>query len=107
MVSIAEHIVYGLLWLSFGAVHSLLAGETAKRRLRPWLGAGYRFAYNGFAAIHVAPIWLGGRALVGGGAADLGLPEALQTLLTGIRWAGLADNRRRAAAVRFGSILGP
>ena len=89
-MSIAEHIVYGLLWLSFGAVHSLLAGETAKRRLRPWLGAGYRFAYNGFAAIHVALIWLGGRALVGGGAADLGLPEALQTLLTGIRWAGLA-----------------
>lgn len=35
IVSIAEHIVYGLLWLSFGAVHSLLAGETAKRRLRP------------------------------------------------------------------------
>ena len=27
---------------------------------------------------------------MGGGAADLGLPEALQTLLTGIRWAGLA-----------------
>ena len=68
IVSIADHMVYGLLWLSFGAVHSLLAGETAKSRLRPWLGAGYRLAYNGFASVHVALIWLGGRALVGGDA---------------------------------------
>lgn len=89
VVSIADHVVYGLLWLSFGAVHSLLAGDWAKRRLRPWLGGGYRLAYNGFAAIHVALIWLGGRALVGSGAVDLELPEALQFMLTGVRWSGL------------------
>jgi protein-S-isoprenylcysteine O-methyltransferase Ste14 len=88
-VSIADHMVYGLLWLSFGIVHSLLAGETAKRRLRPWLGGGYRLAYNGFAALHLALIWLGGRALVGSDPADLGLPEAAQTVLTVLRWAGL------------------
>ena len=40
VVSIADHIVVGLLWLSFGAVHSLLAGEWAKRSLRRWLGGG-------------------------------------------------------------------
>jgi hypothetical protein len=67
-----------------------IEGETAKRRLRPWLGAGYRLAYNGIAGVHVALIWLGGRALVGGDNLDLGLPEALQTLLAGVRWAGLA-----------------
>ncbi len=89
VVSIAEHIVYGLLWLSFGAVHSLLAGETAKRSLRPWLGAGYRLAYNGFAGVHVALIWLAGRALVGVDAVDFGLPDTLQTVLAGVRWAGL------------------
>ena len=88
-MSIADHMVYGLLWLSFGIVHSLLAGESSKRRLRPWLGGAYRLAYNGFAALHLALIWLGGRALVGSDPADLGLPEAAQTVLTVLRWAGL------------------
>jgi hypothetical protein len=52
-------------------------------------GGGYRLAYNGFPTLHVALIWLGGRALVGANAMDLGLPEGVQTVLTGVRWVGL------------------
>lgn len=89
-MSATEHIVYGLLWLSFGAVHSLLAGESVKRRLRPLLGDGYRFAYNGFATLHVALIWVGGQALLGANAVDLGLPDGARALLAGLRWSGAA-----------------
>lgn len=47
-------VVYGLLWLSFGAVHSLLARAPVQTRLKPLLGSGYRLAYNIFALLHFA-----------------------------------------------------
>ncbi len=48
------HVLYALAWLAFGAVHSLLAAEAVKTRLRPLFGRGYRLAYNLFAVVHTA-----------------------------------------------------
>ena len=48
---IEVHLTYGLVWIGFGLLHSLLAREAAKRRLRPVFGAGYRFAYGLFAVV--------------------------------------------------------
>jgi protein-S-isoprenylcysteine O-methyltransferase Ste14 len=52
--------LYGLAWIVFGLLHSILAGPTAKNILRDFLGNKYRLTYNvvsiltfGFAA------WLG------------------------------------------------
>ena len=45
------HLIYGLVWIGFAVLHSLLAREFIKRRLRPLLGAGYRFAYGLFAVV--------------------------------------------------------
>ncbi len=47
--SLEAHLIYGLVWIGFGVLHSLLARELVKRRLRPLFGAGYRFAYGVFA----------------------------------------------------------
>lgn len=84
----AAHILYGLAWLSFGAGHSLLAGRRAKARLEPALGPYYRLAYNGFAAVHIAAVWLLGAWLIGGAAA-FALPGAVRAVLWGISGLGL------------------
>ncbi len=66
MTEIHAHILYALAWLSFGIGHSLLAGARAKAALAPALRAYYRLAYNGFAALHIAAVWLFGRWLLAG-----------------------------------------
>ncbi len=61
---VQAQLVYVLAWLSFGAVHSILAGAGAKHRLDSLLGAYYRLSYNVFAAFHIAFVWaLGGWVL--------------------------------------------
>ncbi len=58
------HLFYALAWLSFGAVHSVLAGSGAKKRLEPMLGAYYRLSYNLLAAVHIGLVMvLGGMIL--------------------------------------------
>lgn len=61
---IAPAALYGLAWAVFGFLHSLLADERIKQRLRPRLGAAYRLAYNLFAALTmIAVFWAGYRLL--------------------------------------------
>ena len=76
------HILYALLWASFGIGHSLLADARVKARLKPFFGAGYRLAYNLFAALHIL-------AVVGAGAWLLrdAAPFALPTALKIVQWA--------------------
>jgi protein-S-isoprenylcysteine O-methyltransferase Ste14 len=44
-------IFYGIAWIAYGLVHSILAAKPIKTRLAPVFGAGYRLAYNIFALI--------------------------------------------------------
>ena len=62
-MSIADHLIYALLWLSFGAGHSLLAGATMKRIFGP---GTYRLAYNAAAMVHLAVILMAGRLWLAG-----------------------------------------
>jgi len=52
-LSVNDHIIYALLWLSFGVLHSVLAGNGAKFFFARILGARYRLAYNIFAVAHI------------------------------------------------------
>ena len=49
-------LILGLLWLSFGLVHSLTASPIVKRRLEPVLGGLYRIVYNIVAGVHLAAV---------------------------------------------------
>ncbi|MGF1606397.1 MAG: methyltransferase family protein [Rhodothalassiaceae bacterium] len=53
-MSLTEHLLYALLWLSFGAGHSVLARPSIKARLIPLLGRRYRLVYNLLALGHIA-----------------------------------------------------
>lgn len=52
-MSVNDHIIYALLWLSFGALHSVLAGKGAKFFFASILGAKYRLIYNIFTVLHI------------------------------------------------------
>ena len=58
--------VYGLLWLSFGVLHSVLTLASVKSRLAPALGSSYRLTYNMFALVHIGTVFLIGRQLLSG-----------------------------------------
>jgi len=84
---LAGHLAYALAWLSFGALHSLLARQSVKDRLRPLLGPWYRLAYNGLSVAHIATVWaVGWFAFAGAGAFDL--PGWARGLLLAIEIAG-------------------
>ncbi|WP_417840543.1 methyltransferase family protein [Terasakiella sp.] len=55
-----HHLIYGAAWLTFGLVHSLLAREFVKSRLKPLFGAFYRLAYNIFATLQIAAVYVVG-----------------------------------------------
>jgi protein-S-isoprenylcysteine O-methyltransferase Ste14 len=55
---------YGLLWLSFAFVHSLLTLPSVKHCMAPPLGAAYRLVYNLLALLHIGIVFLIGRLLL-------------------------------------------
>ncbi|MBS0478474.1 MAG: isoprenylcysteine carboxylmethyltransferase family protein [Proteobacteria bacterium] len=63
-MSPADHLIYGALWLSFGAGHSMLAGATAQRGLGRVFGRWHRLAYNGIALVHIGAIYFVGQLLL-------------------------------------------
>jgi protein-S-isoprenylcysteine O-methyltransferase Ste14 len=70
-------IWYALLWLSFGAGHSLLAMPAGRGLLERLAGRADRLLYNLIAAIHLALVlWLG--MLLLGGQAGFALPLPLR-----------------------------
>ena len=73
-MTLVEHALYALLWLSFGLGHSLLAGRGGRRLLPPLVGRRHRLAYNLIAVVHLAVIWGLGRAFLAGDAAPFALP---------------------------------
>lgn len=83
-MTITGHLLYGLAWASFGILHSLLAGQAVKQRLRPLLGSGYRLAYNLFALVHIGAVWLYGQLAFS--PVSLSRPD----LLVWLQWACLA-----------------
>ncbi len=76
-MTLYEHALYGLLWLSFGLGHSLLAGEDEKSPLWPLFGRSYRLAYNLIATAHIAVVLAVGRLVLGAGLAPFERPDWL------------------------------
>lgn len=73
-MTVVDHALYALLWLSFGAGHSLLAGRRGRRLMAPLVGRRHRLAYNVIATVHLALIWGLGRFVLARDAAPFALP---------------------------------
>ena len=84
MSAVTPHLIYALLWASFGIAHSFLADARVKARLKPFFRAGYRLAYNIAAALHILAIVLAGAWLFRGTA-----PFDIPLFLKIIQWAML------------------
>ncbi len=76
-MTVLDHLLYALLWLSFGAGHSLLAGAGGRRWLAPWVGRWHRLTYNVVATLHLALVFLLGRFVLADGATAFDRPLAL------------------------------
>lgn len=70
-------------WISFGIVHTLLAGDAARNRLPARLRPYYRLGYNCIAALHLALI-LGIEKAAPFGRLDFAWPAPLQWVLWGV-----------------------
>ncbi|MGB0749850.1 MAG: methyltransferase family protein, partial [Magnetospiraceae bacterium] len=80
MSSFDAHLLYGLCWFAFAALHSVLATLGARTALGPALGRAYRLVYNGVAVITLVPVWIAGQILLGSGL-DFNWPPLMQGVL--------------------------
>ena len=56
-MTIADFVLYGGLWLTFGAGHSLLASNRSKAIFDGISRGRYRLAYNVAATLHLVLVW--------------------------------------------------
>ncbi|MBX2838632.1 MAG: isoprenylcysteine carboxylmethyltransferase family protein [Gammaproteobacteria bacterium] len=56
----SDYLLYGFLWFSFGAIHSLLARPNIQARLKPLFGSSYRLSYNVFSVFHLGVVFFFG-----------------------------------------------
>lgn len=83
----AAIVLYGLAWCAFGILHSILAGDAAKKTLRPIFGVSYRLVYNLFAVLTTALVLWAGRALLAE-VPDFDISRQTKLLLTVLSVAG-------------------
>jgi len=116
-MTLSQQLIYGVLWLLFGAGHSVLASETAKRLTRALFGRLERLAYNLIAVVHFVATVAAGRYLLGGASAEpFDLPPLVQASMGAALVAGTGlillalrhyDLRRFAGIARVGEGEAP
>lgn len=70
-MTLADHLLYGALWASFGVLHSILASARVKQAAPDSVAHLYRLLYNGFAGLHIGLVWGIGEYVIGAGSAVL------------------------------------
>ncbi len=103
--SFQAHLIYALAWLSFGAVHSVLAGSALKKRLETLLKAYYRLSYNLLAVFHIGLVFWLGRAMLS--AQPYALEPGVGVGLTGIKVLGGGGPGIGAPGIRSRAVLWP
>lgn len=101
-----DHALYALLWLSFAAGHSLLAGRGGRRALAPLVGRWHRLAYNLIAVVHLAAIWAVGRWVLAAGVEPFALPWYVRALQAAAFTAALALFWAGGRRYELGRLLG-
>ena len=106
MSGLQAHAAYALAWTAFGIVHSALASETVKGRLRPFAGRYYRLSYNIVGLVTTALVMAFG-ALLFPNKAPFDLPEwffVVQTVLFLFGWGVMIIGARCYDMRRFAGV---
>ncbi|MBR0551257.1 methyltransferase family protein [Stakelama marina] len=104
-MTLIDHILYALCWLSFGMVHSLLSGATVRSGLGRLVGRWHRLTFNAVALVHLALILWAGRLLAGDDTA-FALPEWLFWIMNAMVAGGLLLGAAALRSYRAGPFLG-
>jgi len=89
-MTVADHVIYALLWLSFGVLHSMLADQRLKSFAARFIGSQYRLAYNLIALIHFAAVFFVGHQWLAADAAEFEWSPVWQMASLGSQLLGLA-----------------
>ncbi len=84
-----DHLLYALLWASFGLGHSALAGVGGRHLLAPLVGRWQRLAYNLIAVAHLAVVLVVGRLVLASAVEPFARPTALAVLQAAMLLGGL------------------
>lgn len=104
-MSVANHLIYALLWLGFAMSHSVLAGADLRRGMGRLVGRAHRLVYNALALLALLAVlatghWLAGSAL------PFMMPLALRWVMNAAVIAGLVLGWVALRSYHLGAFIG-
>ncbi|BCA59438.1 methyltransferase family protein [Sphingomonas sp. HMP6] len=104
-MSVADHLIYALLWLGFAMSHSVLAGADLRRGMGRLVGRAHRLVYNALALLALLAVlatghWLAGSAL------PFMMPLALRWVMNAAVIAGLVLGWVALRSYHLGAFIG-
>ncbi len=97
---------YALLWISFGAIHSLLAGSTVRGRVGRVFGRWHQIAYDLISARHIVAVYAVGRLVLAREAPNWPLLWPLAWLVNAIGIVGASVALVACSEYRLASFAG-
>ena len=104
-MSLADHLIYALLWLGFAVSHSVLAGADVRRGIGRLVGRAHRLVYNVLALLLLLAVLATGRWLAGD-APPLVLPVPLLWVMNVAVIAGLLLGWMALRSYQLGAFVG-
>lgn len=104
-MSVADHLIYALLWIGFAVSHSVLAGADVRRGIGRLAGRAHRLVYNALALVLLVAVlatghWLAGHAL------PFVMPSALHWVMNVTVIAGLVLGWIALRSYHLGAFIG-
>lgn len=104
-MSVADHLIYALLWLGFALSHSVLAGADVRRGIGRLAGRAHRLVYSALAILALLAVLATGRWLANN-APPLVLPLALRWLMDVAVIVGLLLGWTALRSYQLGAFIG-
>ena len=104
-MSVADHLIYALMWFGFALSHSVLAGADVRRGIGRLAGRAHRLVYNALALVALLAVLATGRWLVGS-ALPFVMPLALHWVMNVAVIAGLVLGWVAIRSYHLGEFIG-
>ena len=104
-MSVADHLIYALLWFGFALSHSVLAGADVRHGIGRLAGRAHRLVYNALALVALLAVLATGRWLAGN-ALPLMIPLALYWVMNVAVIAGLVFGWVAIRSYHLGAFIG-
>lgn len=104
-MSVADHLIYALMWFGFASSHSMLAGAEVRRGIGRLAGRAHRLVYNALALVALLAVLATGRWLAGS-ALPFVMPLALHWVMNVAVITGLVLGWVAIRSYHLGAFIG-